>query len=385
MECDLLKDLTLSEKQTLLKMKFAEKKATQSKRSLQYSVKLLTVSEPTINILRVDTPKVSMLADGKPIQALLDSGADVTVISRSLAQRESLTISSMRPPITVKMADGRAVIMVEQVAADWTVLSQTEALITPRRLVPVLPDCGSSQFLIGQDWLTPLPTGASVSGIPLIDTVLSPHLNALTPEDILKLCSDLPVAWQQRTFQLLAEYIDVFRTGIVNDPAASVSPCVTRLKPGAVPYFCKLRRVQNAEAKWLRQFTDELLKYGFIYQNGNSSWASTVLVVKKPDGSFRLVIDFREVNSYSLPTGWPMPQLDAIVIRMKNSKYFIKLDLFKGFWLLPLAEESREQFSFMTPDGVFTPLRLPQGACNSASQFQARMAEIFPDLINSKL
>jgi len=54
------------------------------------------------------------------------------------------------------------------------------------------------------------------------------------------------------------------------------------------------------------------------------------------------------------PTGWPMPQCDAIVIRMKNSKYFIKLDLFKGFWLLPLAEECREQFSFMTPDGVFT-------------------------------
>ena len=70
---------------------------------------------------------------------------------------------------------------------------------------------------------------------------------------------------------------------------------------------------------------------------------------------------------------------------MKNSKCFIKLDLFKGFWLLPLAEESREQFSFMTPDGVFTPQRLPQGACNSASQFQARMAEIFPDLMNEQL
>ena len=39
----------------------------------------------------------------------------------------------------------------------------------------------------------------------------------------------------------------------------------------------------------------------------------------------------------------------------------------------------------MTPDGVFTPTRLPQGACNSASQFQARMAEIFPDLINNTL
>jgi len=203
---------------------------------------MLTVSEPSHNNL----PKyVNILVNGKPIQALLDTGADITLISKSLAEREALPISSLRPPITVRMADGRAVLLVEQVAADWTVLSQTKDLITPRSLVPVLPDCGSFQCLIGRDWMTPLSTAADVDGKQLYPEEMS-KLQALTPKDILRLCPELPVDWQQRTLQLLDEYIDVFRTEIVNDSAASVSPCVTRLKPGAAPYFCKLRRVHHA-------------------------------------------------------------------------------------------------------------------------------------------
>src|SRR5436190_8014902 len=144
--------------------------------------------------------------------------------------------------------------------------------------------------------------------------------------------------------KLLRNYMHVFRKEVLGDPAASVSSCVTRLKPGVVPYFCAMRRYHHSEAKWLKQFTDELLKCGFIYRNGNSRWASPVLVVKKPEGGFRMVIDFREVNARTQATGWPMPQLDAVVVRMNKSKYFLKLDLFKGFWLLPLDENSQEQF-----------------------------------------
>jgi hypothetical protein len=50
------------------------------------------------------------------------------------------------------------------------------------------------------------------------------------------------------------------------------------------------------------------------------------------------------------------------------------------FWLVPLHEDSREQFSFTTELGTYTPLRLPQGAKNSATQFQSRMVELFGDL-----
>ena len=48
---------------------------------------------------------------------------------------------------------------------------------------------------------------------------------------------------------------------------------------------------------------------------------------------------------------------------------------------MPLAREFQEIFSFMTDRGVFTPTRSIQGALNSATQFQARMNEIFVDLL----
>ena len=94
-------------------------------------------------------------------------------------------------------------------------------------------------------------------------------------------------------------------------------------------------------------------------------WASPAFAVPKPGGGYRLVIDFREVNSRSVAITWPMPPQDEILTRLSKGRYFLKLDLFKGFWGFPLAESSQEIFTFMTGDGTFTPLRLPQGVCKS--------------------
>src|SRR6185503_9096590 len=62
---------------------------------------------------------------------------------------------------------------------------------------------------------------------------------------------------------------------------------------------------------------------------------------------------------------------------LSNSRYWFSLDAFKGFWIMPLAKECQEMFSFMTDRAVFTPTRSIQGALNSAAQFQARMHQIF--------
>ena len=53
--------------------------------------------------------------------------------------------------------------------------------------------------------------------------------------------------------------------------------------------------------------------------------------------------------------------------------------------MMPLSEECREMFSFMTDRGVYTPKRSIQGALNSATQFQARMSEVFKGILYKKL
>lgn len=72
--------------------------------------------------------------------------------------------------------------------------------------------------------------------------------------------------------------------------------------------------------------------------------------------------------------------LESITQHLAESKFWFSLDAFKGFWIMPLDESSQEMFSFMTDRGVFTPTRSIQGALNSATQFQARMSEIFSEM-----
>ena len=81
--------------------------------------------------------------------------------------------------------------------------------------------------------------------------------------------------------------------------------------------------------------------------------------------------------------GWPF--LESIVQYLSKSKFWFILDAFKGFWIMPLDESCQEMFSFMTDRGVFTPTRSIQGALNSATQFQARMTQIFSELLYKHL
>ncbi|KAG6612015.1 RNA-dependent DNA polymerase [Phytophthora cinnamomi] len=77
-----------------------------------------------------------------------------------------------------------------------------------------------------------------------------------------------------------------------------------------------------------------------------------------------------------------MPSAAIQADAFQGKKIFARFDFTQGFWQLPLHEDSREIFSFVTPDGVYTPTRVPQGAMDSAlhfqSQVQAKLAPLIP-------
>lgn len=87
----------------------------------------------------------------------------------------------------------------------------------------------------------------------------------------------------------------------------------------------------------------------------------------------------------TIPIAASVPNLAVISSRVKGAKAIGKFDMFKGFWQLPLDEESQEAFSFQTDEGVYTPTRVPQGAVDSALHFQATMQTAFGDLMNDHL
>ncbi len=100
---------------------------------------------------------------------------------------------------------------------------------------------------------------------------------------------------------------------------------------------------------------------------------------------YRQTIDYRGANDDTDPIVGVMPHLQSRLRHTKGKKHFGTFDCLKGFWQLPLHEESQEPLSYMTDEEIFTPMRVPQGSSDSAVYFQLTMEECFKQLLYTHL
>ena len=171
--------------------------------------------------------------------------------------------------------------------------------------------------------------------------------------------------------RLLDEYKDVLRSepGLTNRAKHIINtgdslPCRT------YPYrLCPAQRLKIKEA------VRELLEAKIIEPSA-SPWTSPMVPVKKSDGSIRLCIDFRKVNSVTVPDPYDMPLIEDLLDQVGEAVYLSKLDLTKGFYQIPLEAHDRDKTSFCTPWGKFRFTRMPFGLRNAPATFQRMMHDV---------
>ena len=56
--------------------------------------------------------------------------------------------------------------------------------------------------------------------------------------------------------------------------------------------------------------------------DSSSPWCSPVRLVKKPDGSIRVCVDFRKVNNLTIKDAFPLPKIEDIFSKLVNGKYY---------------------------------------------------------------
>lgn len=93
-------------------------------------------------------------------------------------------------------------------------------------------------------------------------------------------------------------------------------------------------------------------------------------MVGKKTGDKRLCIDYRALNNITVKDKYPLPVIEGHIDRLREYKYFISLDLFTGFYQIPMSPGSIPYTAFVTPDGLYEFLRMPMGLSNSPSVFQ---------------
>lgn len=100
-----------------------------------------------------------------------------------------------------------------------------------------------------------------------------------------------------------------------------------------------------------------------------TTYSSPVLLIRRMNGEFRLVIDYQRLNAQTERIQFPLPSIDECLERLSDANIFAILDLYNGYIHLPLSPEARHKTAFITPDGTgeFTPVAY--GLMNAPSTF----------------
>lgn len=104
---------------------------------------------------------------------------------------------------------------------------------------------------------------------------------------------------------------------------------------------------------------------------------------KKKNGTLRLCVDLRPLNSRVIKQKYPFPIIEDCLARLSSKTIFTSLDLKDGFHHIKIHPDHTKYFAFATPDGQFEYLRLPFGYCEAPAEFQRRIIQIFQPLIRN--
>ncbi|GJZ08677.1 putative reverse transcriptase domain-containing protein [Tanacetum coccineum] len=97
-------------------------------------------------------------------------------------------------------------------------------------------------------------------------------------------------------------------------------------------------RLAPSELKELSDQLKELLEKGFI-RPSSSPWGAPVLFVKKKDGSFRMCINYRELNKLTVKNRYPLLRIDDLFDQLQGSSVYSKIDLRSGYHQLRIKKK----------------------------------------------
>lgn len=319
---------------------------------------LVDTSREVLHILNTkddDRPFIEVMVAGIAKKGLLDSGSAVTVMALCPPIR---VLELHSTPVNLKVADGGFL----------NVLGEIDLLITYQaytfRIRTIIVEECTQSLILGYDFF-------KLAGFQIVDprgvTVATMEVSQPSP---VQTEIELQAIDNQRFQQVVGEFLVTTTKFLGQTPVVTHEIC---LIDGAKPFFKRPHLYSPALEMKMKAELDAMLAAGIIAPS-KSPVASPIVPVTKTDGSVRLCLDSRTLNTLTVKDKFPVPNMLHIFARMPPAKYISVVDLSKAFWQVPLSDKklpgqfctSQELTAFIFPGrGLFHFTVMPFGLCNS--------------------
>lgn len=318
-----------------------------------------------------ERPHAEISILGKKVRGLLDSGASCSLFGGSAVNIiEELRLRKGEARGQIKTVDGTAHNIRNFVYLPIAFNNQIQTIAV--LLAPSLPEC----VVLGMNfWNT--------FGVkPVCFALKEADVEIIEPSEVVESTVEEPMK------ELTPQQKEALDRVIATFPTAKEGKLgrtrlyehridVGEAKPKKQRHYPMSKYVLDEVNKEI----DRMLALDVIEEAMFSPWNNPLVAVRKKNGSCRVCLDARHLNSIMTNEGYPIPQTSAIINNLGGCAYISSIDLKDAFWQLPLEEASRPMTAFTVPSrGHFQFKVVPFGLCTASQALSRLMTHLFADL-----
>ncbi|GKA48441.1 reverse transcriptase domain-containing protein [Tanacetum coccineum] len=178
---------------------------------------------------------------------------------------------------------------------------------------------------------------------------------------------------------LLKENLDIFawQPSDMTGVPRSIAEHRLNIREGYTPVRQKKRGQAPERAKAIQAEVQKLVEAGIMREVHYHDWLSNPVMVKKHDGSWRMCVDFTDLNKACPQDCYPLPEIDWKVESLCGYPFKCFLDAYKGYHQIQMAESDEEKTAFHTSQGVYCYTKMPFGLKNAGATYQRLVDKAF--------
>nr|GEU69548.1 hypothetical protein [Tanacetum cinerariifolium] len=248
-------------------------------------------------------------------RVLFDSGSDKSFVNINFSHLIDIEPVKVDHSYEVELADGR-VVSTNTILRDWLILH--DAVIVCGKKEVYVPFKKRTLVVKGDDCVSRLKVVSCMKVKKYVDRGSYLFVaQVVEKEPAERRLEDVPV---------ICKFLDVFLEDLPGLPQPRQVEFENELVPGAAPVASVPYHLAPSEMKELAKQLQELLDKGFI-RPSSSPWGAPVLFVKEKDGTFRMCIDYRELNKLTIKNRYSLPRIDDLFDQLQGSSVYSKIDL----------------------------------------------------------